>query len=89
MTVPHQQPRYGNGTNKHTICAEKPVEVDEKKMFHNIAGKNDSHADMQEKKQRPHRPTNQIERILAVKNTHKILGITFDNRPTWKAHTYN
>jgi hypothetical protein len=21
-----------------------------------------------------------------VKNTHKILGITFDNRLTWKAH---
>jgi hypothetical protein len=25
--------------------------------------------------------------ILEVKNTHKILGITFDNRLTWKAHT--
>jgi hypothetical protein len=24
--------------------------------------------------------------ILEVKNTHKILGITFDNRLTWKAH---
>jgi hypothetical protein len=24
--------------------------------------------------------------ILQVKNTHKILGITFDNRLTWKAH---
>jgi hypothetical protein len=24
--------------------------------------------------------------ILEVKNTHKILGITFDNRLIWKAH---
>jgi hypothetical protein len=25
-------------------------------------------------------------RILEVKNTHKILGITFDNRLTWKVY---
>jgi hypothetical protein len=24
--------------------------------------------------------------ILEVKNTRKILGVTFDNRLTWKAH---
>jgi hypothetical protein len=35
----HQRPRYGNGTNKHSICAEQPVEMDEKKRFHDIAGK--------------------------------------------------
>jgi hypothetical protein len=35
---------YKNGTNKHTICAEQSVEVDEKKRFQDIAGKNDSHA---------------------------------------------
>jgi hypothetical protein len=35
----HQRPRYGNGTNKHSICAEQPVEVDKKKRFHDISGK--------------------------------------------------
>jgi hypothetical protein len=50
-----------------------------KGRFHDIAGKNDSHAHMQKKKPRPPRP---IRQILEVKNTHKILGITFDNRLT-------
>jgi hypothetical protein len=40
----------------------KPVKVEKKKRFQDIAGKNDSHAHMQEKKPRPPRPTNQIER---------------------------
>jgi hypothetical protein len=59
--------------------------VDKKKRFHDIAGKNDSHAHMQEKKH-DHPQIRLNGQILEVKNIHKILGISFDNRLTWKAH---
>jgi hypothetical protein len=49
--------------------------------------KNDSHAHIQEKKPRTPRPTNKIERTDPRIEEHpQNLGITFDNRLTWKAH---
>jgi hypothetical protein len=41
---------------------------------------------MQEKKPRPDPQIRLNGQSLKVKNTHKILGITFENRLTWKAH---
>jgi hypothetical protein len=38
------------------------------------------------RKRKPRPQINLNGQILEVKNTHKILGITFDNCLTWRAH---
>jgi hypothetical protein len=61
--------------------------VDEKKRFHDIDGKTIAmHICRKRKHDQPDPQIRLNGQILEMKNTQKILGITFDNRVTWKAH---
>jgi hypothetical protein len=64
---------YGCGTNKHSICAEQPVEMDEKKRFHDIAGKTIAmHICRKRNNDHPDPKIRLNRQILEVKNTQNF-----------------
>jgi hypothetical protein len=83
MGDPYQRPRYGYCSSELSSSSKQRIILDKKKRSQKTVT-------MHISRKRIHNHSDPEIRLnghrLEIKNTHKILGLTFENRLTWKTH---